>query len=70
VELLGLGGRLGGVVRGLGAVVGALFMGVASSLVAFFGSPVWSDFTFFGVLIVVLLVRPQGMFGTTLRGAS
>jgi branched-chain amino acid transport system permease protein len=45
-------------------------MGVASSLVSVFGSPIWSDFTFFAVLIVVLLIRPQGLFGTNLRGAS
>jgi branched-chain amino acid transport system permease protein len=61
---------LGGLGSIGGAVVGALVMGVASSLVADFGSPVWSDFTFFAVLIVVLLVRPQGLFGATLRGSS
>lgn len=61
---------LGGLGSIGGAVVGALLMGVASSLVSVFGSPVWSDFTFFGVLLVVLLIRPQGLFGATLRGAS
>ena len=61
---------LGGLGSIGGAVVGALVMGVASSLVSVFGSPVWSDFTFFGVLLVVLLLRPQGLFGSTLRGAS
>ncbi|HET9188702.1 MAG TPA: branched-chain amino acid ABC transporter permease, partial [Acidothermaceae bacterium] len=61
---------LGGLGSIGGAVVGALVMGVASSLVSVFGSPVWSDFTFFGVLLVVLLLRPQGLFGATLRGAS
>ena len=61
---------LGGLGSIGGAVVGALVMGVASSLVSVFGSPVWSDFTFFGVLLVVLLVRPQGLFGATLRGSS
>jgi branched-chain amino acid transport system permease protein len=32
-------------------------------------SPVWAPFTFLVVLIVVLLVRPQGLFGTVERGA-
>jgi branched-chain amino acid transport system permease protein len=32
-------------------------------------SPAWSEMTFFVVLILVLLVRPQGLFGTVERGA-
>ena len=32
-------------------------------------SPTWSSFTFFIVLIAILLLRPQGLFGTTERGA-
>ena len=32
-------------------------------------SPTWSSFAFFIVLIVILVVRPQGLFGVTERGA-
>jgi len=32
-------------------------------------SPVWAPFTFLVVLMVVLLVRPQGIFGAVERGA-
>ncbi|MCU1582927.1 MAG: branched-chain amino acid transporter permease, partial [Microbacteriaceae bacterium] len=32
-------------------------------------SPIWSDFTFFIVLLLVLLVRPRGLFGARTRGA-
>jgi branched-chain amino acid transport system permease protein len=32
-------------------------------------SPVWSQFTFFVVLLLVLLIRPRGLFGTSVRGA-
>jgi branched-chain amino acid transport system permease protein len=53
----------------LGAVVAALFMGVAEALFAAEISPTWSSFTFFIVLILILLVRPQGLFGTNERGA-
>jgi branched-chain amino acid transport system permease protein len=49
--------------------VAALFMGVAEAVFAAEISPTWSSFTFFIVLIAILLLRPQGLFGTTERGA-
>lgn len=61
---------LGGLGSIGGAIVAALIMGVASSLVAVFWSPVWSSFSFFVVLLAVLLLRPRGLFGMTLRGAA
>jgi branched-chain amino acid transport system permease protein len=63
VVVLGGLGSLGG------AIVAGMIIGVASSVVAVTWSPTWSQFTFFVVLLVVLLVRPRGLFGTTLRGA-
>jgi branched-chain amino acid transport system permease protein len=60
---------LGGLGSLGGAVVAALFMGVAEAVFAAEISPTWSSFTFFIVLIAVLLVRPQGLFGTNERGA-
>ncbi len=60
---------LGGMGSVGGAVVAALIMGVASSVVSALASPVWSDFSFFVVLLAVLLVRPRGLFGARLRGA-
>jgi branched-chain amino acid transport system permease protein len=32
-------------------------------------SPAWSEMTFFVLLLAILLIRPQGLFGTTARGA-
>jgi branched-chain amino acid transport system permease protein len=61
---------LGGLGSIGGAVVAALVMGVVSSVVAVELSPIWGDFTFFVVLLVVLLLRPQGLFGVRLRGAA
>src|SRR2546430_502838 len=61
---------LGGLGSIGGAVVAAVLMGVVSSLVAALVSPAWSDFSFFAVLLVVLLVRPRGLFGASLRGAA
>jgi branched-chain amino acid transport system permease protein len=44
-------------------------MGVIESVFATEISPTWASFTFFVVLIVVLMIRPQGLFGATDRGA-
>ncbi len=60
---------LGGLGSLGGAIVAALFMGLAESLFAAEISPTWSSFTFFVVLIVVLLLRPEGLFGARVRGA-
>jgi branched-chain amino acid transport system permease protein len=59
---------LGGLGSLTGAVVAALFMGVSEALLAATISPTWSSMVFFVVLIAVLVVRPQGLFGATERG--
>ena len=46
-----------------GALVAAVFMLVIQDVVAVVWSPVWGSTTFYMILIVVLLVRPQGLFG-------
>jgi branched-chain amino acid transport system permease protein len=63
IVLLGGLGSIGG------AVVGALIVSTSSAVVASTISPSWSEMTFFVILLVVLLVRPQGLFGTRARGA-
>jgi branched-chain amino acid transport system permease protein len=60
---------LGGLGSLGGAIVAALFMGVAEAVFAAEISPTWYSFTFFIVLIAILLLRPQGLFGTNERGA-
>jgi branched-chain amino acid transport system permease protein len=60
---------LGGLGSIGGAVVGALVISVSSAVVASAISPIWSEMTFFIVLLLVLLVRPRGLFGTAARGA-
>lgn len=54
---------LGGLGSLGGAVLAALAMGVVEAVVAVEISPTWAAFSFFIVLIVFLLVRPEGMFG-------
>jgi branched-chain amino acid transport system permease protein len=60
---------LGGLGSIGGAIAGALIVSVSSAVVASTISPIWSEMTFFVVLLLVLLVRPQGLFGTPARGA-
>jgi branched-chain amino acid transport system permease protein len=60
---------LGGLGSMAGAVAGALIVSTSSAVVAATISPAWSEMTFFVILLMVLLLRPQGLFGTTTRGA-
>ena len=58
---------LGGLGSVGGAVVAALLMGLVEAVVAVEISPIWSSFSYFVVLVLILLVRPQGIFGTRER---
>jgi len=46
-----------------GALVGAIGLSVAAAFVTDLAGPNWSYLTFYLALFVVLLVRPQGLFG-------
>jgi branched-chain amino acid transport system permease protein len=53
-----------------GAVVGGILLGMTEALsVALFGTT-WRDMIAFGLLLVVLLLRPSGLFGTEERLAT
>lgn len=54
---------LGGMGSLRGALIASLFMLVVEDVTAVVWSPVWSSTVFFILLVVVLLVRPQGIFG-------
>ena len=58
---------LGGMGSLPGALVGALVLGLAETLTATYGSLRWSTLVFYLVILVVLLFRPQGLYGTRLR---
>ncbi len=59
---------LGGMGSLPGTIVAALLVGVSEALLATYISPTWAKFSFFILLIAVLVVRPQGLFGTVERG--
>lgn len=54
---------IGGIGHVPGAVVGALALGLCEEFVAGYTSSSWRDAVAFGFLIVVLLFRPEGLFG-------
>jgi len=49
-------------------VVGGLLVGLAENLMLLFASPGYKQSMSFGVLILVLLLRPQGLFGERREG--
>ena len=54
---------LGGIGSVPGAMLGGLVLGLAEQMVAGYVSSTWRDAVAFGVLILVLLVRPTGLLG-------
>jgi branched-chain amino acid transport system permease protein len=58
---------LGGMGSLRGALAGAMILGLAETMTATYGSLRWSTLVFYLVILVVLLFRPHGIFGTRLR---
>jgi branched-chain amino acid transport system permease protein len=58
---------VGGIGSIPGAVVGGLFLGVAENLFGAYVSTEWKDALAFGLLVLVLLVRPSGLLGRARR---
>ncbi|KAA0595379.1 branched-chain amino acid transport system permease protein [Azospirillum lipoferum] len=55
------------IVGGMGSIQGAVVAGLlltqVQALSSLYISPVWSDPLVFGIMVLVLMVRPQGLFG-------
>ncbi|MBW4030143.1 MAG: branched-chain amino acid ABC transporter permease [Acidobacteria bacterium] len=54
---------LGGMGSLGGALVAGILMVMLQDIVAVVWSPIWSSMSFFVVLVIVLSLRPQGLFG-------
>jgi len=54
---------LGGIGIIPGAMVGGFLMGILETLVSGYGSSLYRDAVAFGVLIIILLIKPTGLFG-------
>jgi len=58
---------LGGLGSLRGAIIAALIMLVTEDITAVVISPVWASFVFFVILVAVLILRPQGLYGVRVR---
>ena len=58
---------IGGMGNIVGAIVAALGLGVLESVVGGYADIVWQNATAFIAMIVVLVIRPHGLFASTLR---
>jgi branched-chain amino acid transport system permease protein len=54
---------LGGIGNVPGAMLGGLLLGLAEQLVSGYTSSSWRDAVAFGILILILLVKPSGLLG-------
>jgi branched-chain amino acid transport system permease protein len=48
-----------------GTLYAAIIIGIAESIVATFFGPSWAPAVSFGILLIVLAVKPEGLFGKT-----
>jgi len=55
---------IGGLTKVQGAVVGALAVGLLTSMNDQYGPTAWTQLLVYVLLVVVLLIRPSGIFGT------
>jgi branched-chain amino acid transport system permease protein len=62
-----VGAFLGGVGSVPGAVIGGLVLGGAQVIASRYFTGTWADVVVYGALLMVILVRPQGLIGTELR---
>ena len=56
---------IGGLDNPLGVIVGGLVLGVVESLTALYFGSTYRDVASFGVLLLVLILRPKGLLGRT-----
>lgn len=56
---------IGGLESPLGVIAGGLFLGIVESLTSLYIGPTYTDVASFGILVLVLIVRPTGLLGRT-----
>lgn len=54
---------IGGLDNPLGVIVGGLSLGIIESLTSLYVGPTYRDVASFGILVLVLIVRPAGLLG-------
>jgi branched-chain amino acid transport system permease protein len=67
----GLKAFIAAVIGGIGIIPGAMFggffLGMTETLVSALGCSMYKDGVAFAILILVLLVKPKGLFGKNLK---
>ncbi len=58
---------LGGLGNVMGAVAGGLLLGVMEALVAGYWNPSYVEVFSFGLIIALIMFRPAGLFGRTMK---
>lgn len=58
---------LGGMGSIKGAVIGAVLLAVASAYASWLIGPTWSPITFYLTLFLILMLKPEGLFGAKVR---
>jgi len=56
---------IGGLDSPLGVIVGGLALGIVESLTALYIGPTFTNVASFGILVLVLIIRPTGLLGRT-----
>jgi branched-chain amino acid transport system permease protein len=56
---------LGGLDSIVGALAGGMLLALVQNVVTTYASGTWVDVVSYGLLLAVLLIRPQGLFGST-----
>jgi branched-chain amino acid transport system permease protein len=56
---------IGGLDTPLGVIIGGLVLGLIEALTSLYVGPTYSDVASFGVLVLVLIMRPSGLLGRT-----
>lgn len=54
---------LGGLGNVVGAVIGSFIIGIAENIGVWVIPPVWKDAIAYGILVIMLFIRPTGLFG-------
>jgi branched-chain amino acid transport system permease protein len=60
---------LGGMGKLIGTVVGAFVLSIIAAFVGTYAGATWSTITFFLALFLILLIRPQGLFGDPIESS-
>ncbi len=54
---------IGGLGSWMGTILSALILGLATTVMAAIGGTMWNNVLVFGLIILILIVRPSGLFG-------